>query len=166
MKVFLSVFSAFLMLTVAASAAPIPDTDSMPSSLEPWKPWVLHGEEERFCPTSYNDGEMYRCVWPSVLDLDIDQRGGRFTQQWVGFIKGWVPLPGGQKQWPLNVKVDEKTVPVVGKGGMPSVYMTPGKHRVGAWAPGIFWSGRLYGEKRHERQIEKNIIFPLTGSGS
>jgi hypothetical protein len=130
MKVFLSVFSAFLMLTVAASAAPLPDTDTIPTSLEPWKPWVLHGEEERFCPTSYNDGGVYRCIWPSVLDLDIDPKGGRFTQQWRVFVKGWVPLPGGQKQWPLNVKVDEKAVPVVGKGGRPSVYMMPGKHRV------------------------------------
>ncbi len=130
MKVLMSVFSAFLILTMAASAAPLPDTDTIPPSLDPWKAWVLHGEEKRFCPTSYNDGETFRCVWPSALDLDLDRNGGRFNQQWLVVVEGRVPLPGSETHWPLNVKVDEKPVPVVKKNGMPSVLMTPGRHRV------------------------------------
>ncbi|MDX2441675.1 MAG: hypothetical protein QNK40_14130, partial [Desulfobacterales bacterium] len=33
---------AILISTVAASAAPPFDLDSIPPSLEPWKAWVLH----------------------------------------------------------------------------------------------------------------------------
>ncbi len=120
-----------------AFAAQLPDTESLPESLKQWKPWVLHGEEERFCPTLYNDGEVFQCVWPSVLDLEINGNGARFTQKWHVFIKGWVPLPGGQEQWPGKVRVDGKSAAVIGKGGSPSVYLKPGTYVV----DGVFsWS--------------------------
>ena len=96
MKYFLRLlFLSIFFVIPAVSAAPVPDTDTIPPSLEPWKPWVLHGEEERFCPTSYNDGEDYQCVWPSVLDLEVEGNGGIFTQKWRVFVEGWVRLPGG-----------------------------------------------------------------------
>jgi len=122
-------FSIFFVIPVV-SAAPLPDTDTIPQSLEPWKPWVLHGEEERFCPTSYNDGEDYQCVWPSGLDLEVEGDGGIFTQKWCVFVKGWVTLPGGVKQWPSEVKVDGEIATVVQKNGAPSVHLTAGVHAV------------------------------------
>lgn len=118
----------FLLITVAAWAATAPDTESIPSSLEEWKPWVLHGKEDRLCPTSYNKGHIYRCIWPSRLELDLAKKGGRFTQQWLVFKEGWVPLPGTRGMWPQDVKVDGKSVPVLVKENTPSVRMTPGEH--------------------------------------
>ncbi|MEA3437970.1 MAG: hypothetical protein U9R43_16020 [Thermodesulfobacteriota bacterium] len=127
LKAFVFIF-AILISTVAASAAPPFDLDSIPPSLEPWKAWVLHGQEDQFCPVSYNNGEEYKCLWPSRLNLDIDANGGRFAQQWMVFAKDWVPLPGSRKVWPQDVRVDGKAVTVVEKGGIPCVYMTAGQH--------------------------------------
>ncbi len=122
--------AVFLMCTTPVLSKQSPDKETVPESLRPWEPWVLHGEAEKFCPTIYNKGEAYRCIWPASLDLDLDQHSGRFTQTWLVFVKSWVTLPGGQKQWPLNVKLDGKTVPVMEKDGGPSMYMMPGEHRV------------------------------------
>jgi hypothetical protein len=130
MKALTLFFSALLIIANAAPAAPMPDTDTIPGYLDPWRPWVLHGEENRFCPTSYNDGDTYRCTWPSVLEMDLGQSGGVFTQQWLVFVKDWVSLPGRPEQWPREVKVDGKIAPVIARQGSPFVRLTPGRHQV------------------------------------
>ena len=129
-RALLVTFIFFLLMVVTVDAAQHPDTDTIPKNLEPWKPWVLHGEEERFCPTFYNDSDAYICTWPSDLDLDIHGKGGRFVQRWFLFVKGWVPLPGGHGEWPRQVFVDGRPVPVILKGKNPSVHLTPGEHLV------------------------------------
>ena len=121
------IFAIFIS-TMAASAAPPLHLNGIPPSLEPWKAWVLHGQEDQFCPVSYNNGQGYKCIWPSRLNLDLDTYGGRFTQQWLVFAKDWVPLPGNMKNWPQDVTLDGKPVAVVEKQGVPSVYMTAGRH--------------------------------------
>ena len=127
----LAFVSALLMSTFGAWASSFPDTDTViPPALEQWKSWVLYEQEDRFCPTSYDNGDIYRCIWPSRLTLDLGKGGGRFTQRWLVFRKGWVPLPGEQDMWPQEVKVDGKAVPVVRKGGIPSVHLDPGQHSV------------------------------------
>ncbi|UCF82264.1 MAG: hypothetical protein JSV50_13805 [Desulfobacteraceae bacterium] len=132
------VFISFLIISTAVAwAAPPPDKCTIPPALEAWKSWVLHGEEDRFCPTSYNSGETYRCIWPSRLDLDLDRKGGRFSQIWLVFKEGWVPLPGSQEMWPQNVKVDGKAVLVVGKREIPSVHLSSGEHMVDGY---FLWS--------------------------
>ncbi|MDY6790019.1 MAG: hypothetical protein SWH54_02005 [Thermodesulfobacteriota bacterium] len=119
---------AILLINVAVLAAPPLDLNTIPPSLEPWKAWVLHGQEDRFCPVAYNNGEETKCLWPSRLNLELDADGGRFSQQWLVFTKDWVPLPGSQKIWPQNVKIDGKAATVVEKGGIPCAYMTVGQH--------------------------------------
>ena len=118
-----------LLLVVSASAAP-PDTDTIPSHLKQWEPWVLHGMEERFCPSPYDSGDANQCVWPSRLELDLEKDKGRFTQQWLVFVDAWVSLPGGAGLWPKEVRVDGKPVPIVGKKDVPLVHLTPGTHKV------------------------------------
>ena len=122
--------AVFFMSMGVAWGAPSSDMDTIPPALETWKSWVLHGQDQRFCPTSYNSGDRYRCIWPSRLDLDFDRNGGRFSQTWLVFKDGWVPLPGGPETWPQNVKIDGKPVIVVGKKQTPSVYVTKGEHLV------------------------------------
>jgi hypothetical protein len=131
MKIRLMVFVlAFLITTVAVWAAPLPDTESIPQELQQWESWVLYGKEDRFCPTSYDSGDQYRCIWPSRLTLNLDQKGGQFTQGWMVFKKGRVPLPGGPDMWPQGVTVDGEAAPVLGKMNSPSVFVTKGRHSV------------------------------------
>jgi hypothetical protein len=129
-KTLIAVIVWALLNNSLAVLAAVPDTNTIPSELERWKPWVLHGKAARFCPITYNSGESFQCVWPSRLDLALDGKGGRFSQEWQAFVKDWVALPGSPNTWPREVKVDGKAVPVVMRGDLPVVRLTPGKHRV------------------------------------
>ncbi len=119
----------FLIVSHTGTVEALGEVD-VPPSLEPWKAWVLHGEEHRLCPTSYDDGNAYRCVWPSRLRLNLDQGGGRFEQQWIVFTEGWLPLPGGKGMWPVDVTMNGNKVPVVEKNGVPCLRADPGEHTV------------------------------------
>ncbi len=123
------IICAFLMTSLSAPAV-VPDTESIPSDLERWKPWVLHGKETHLCPINCNDGKAFQCVWPSRLNLALDRKGGRLIQEWRVFVKDWVSLPGSTNVWPLNVKVDGKAVPLLARHELPAVSLTPGRHVV------------------------------------
>jgi len=128
-----AVFASALSLTVllfsfeAAYAAPLNDSE-VPPSLSEWKSWVLHGMDERLCPTHYNDEHVYHCSWPSRLKLYFTAMGGSFEQELTLFAETWVPLPGGDDTWPENVKDANKDIPVLNRNNAPSVYLQPGKH--------------------------------------
>ncbi len=127
MALLLALMWAVLIMSLAQAA--VSDTESIPPELERWKPWVLHGREAHFCPITYNNGEVFQCLWPSSLQLSLDPKGGRFAQEWQVFVKQWVALPGGGSTlWPRDVKVDGKAVPVIARGEFPMVRLTPGKH--------------------------------------
>ena len=99
-----------------------------PPSLQPWEEWVLYGEEEKACPTYYNDGQKYCCIWPSLLKLSLQQKGGTFEQQWLVLAEGWVPLPGNNDSWPRDVLVNGKKVPVLNRKGTPSIKLESGEY--------------------------------------
>lgn len=127
------VFAVCLLPLLAASpvwpaSAEVPDTSFIPAELEPWKPWVLYGHEERFCPSRYDRGDLMHCRWPSRLTLELDPSGGRFTQEWTVLAPSWVDLPGGPAQWPNDVRVDGEAVPVVRRKDVPAVFLKPGRH--------------------------------------
>ena len=122
-------FAVFLFLISVAAAAPVDEKD-IPGDLLKWKPWVLHGMEERLCPPDYNNENAVRCMWPSRLRLYFNSTGGRFEQEWAVFSKGWASLPGGGDIWPEKVKSDSKDIPVTNRNQTPSIYLTPGKYRV------------------------------------
>lgn len=130
-----STFITALVLSVLLSAAPSGrcaplDADAVPSPLQAWKAWVLHGKEDRLCPPAYDKAEVFRCRWPTRLSLTLDKTGGRFSQEWLMFMKDWVPLPGEGAVWPRDVKVDARAVPVLNRSDSPSVYLEPGRHTV------------------------------------
>ena len=118
-----------LLFSTQASAAPLAVKD-VPEPLKPWVPWVLHGQEEKQCPFFNNKADQYRCTWPSELDLVLKDTGGSFSQQWRVMVEGWVSIPGGQSQWPQNVKVNEVPALVSNRSGVPSVYVSSGLHTV------------------------------------
>ena len=113
--------------------------DGIPPPLQPWIPWVLHGHEEAFCPVlgqkpQPEDGTVppivRACLWPSRLDLDLGDRGGQFRQEWQVYRGAWVALPGDARSWPQDVRVDGRSTPLTAPGGVPSVRLAPGRHRV------------------------------------
>lgn len=98
---------------------------SVPDALEPWRDWVLHGEEYRACPLLSGrmpgDREAHVCAWPGALDLDIDANGADFRQAWRVAAEDWVLLPGDAQTWPADVTVDGAPVAVVERNGRPAI---------------------------------------------
>ncbi|HUB09843.1 MAG TPA: hypothetical protein VMB50_22765 [Myxococcales bacterium] len=125
----------------AAAASPAVPAD-VPRVLEPWVPWVLHGQEGARCPflqgkSGDGDDVNVLCSWPSRLALSVADAGGKFTQQWTVFDPrgAYVPLPGDADAWPQDVRVDGAAAVVADHDGEPRVKVPPGTHAVsGAFA--------------------------------
>jgi hypothetical protein len=116
--------------TMVHAAADAPLSGEIPPELGRWRSWVLHGHEEKLCPTAYNDGAVARCQWPSRLEIKATAEGAEFEQRWMMFAAGWVPLPGNAELWPDGVVVDGRPAAVVGREDLPSVRLEPGEHRL------------------------------------
>jgi hypothetical protein len=114
---------------LSAEARALSDKD-IPEPLRPWKAWVLHGHEEINCPALHDNAKKRLCAWPGRLELMLDDAGGRFAQSWQVYKKGWAALPGDAKRWPKDLRVDGEPAIVTDRGGAPSIYLDPGKHRV------------------------------------
>ena len=69
-----------LLIALPVNAKPIDDA-SIPPQLKPWKSWVLHGSEQQFCPNPFNSKNEYLCIWPSRLNIKLNEKGGTFSQQ-------------------------------------------------------------------------------------
>jgi hypothetical protein len=119
---------ALLCNSIAQAQSPIP------KELEDWQAWVQDGHEFRHCPFFANtDGGSERnrvCAWPGRLSLELNQSGGRFTQTWVSYVEGWVPLPGNQEYWPTAVTVNGVVAAVVARDGIPQIRVSEGTFAV------------------------------------
>jgi hypothetical protein len=111
--------------------------ESLPPQLRDWQGWVLRGEEFRRCPflASTNlqpgqpiDASAFRCVWPERLSLNVDARGGTFSQRWQVFSDSWVTLPGSLEHWPLDVRLNGGLAAVVAVDGAPTLRLQPGTY--------------------------------------
>ncbi|MFA5138230.1 MAG: hypothetical protein WC728_03275 [Elusimicrobiota bacterium] len=122
-----------LLLSTAAHAEPLP-IDKVPEPLKPWVQWVLDGNEERRCPMlaggAAPDGRQRPCEWPARLELGVQDKQGRFRQDWQVYKDGWVPLPGDAKRWPLDLQVDGKASAAVLRENAPHVRLSAGAHTV------------------------------------
>ncbi|MFA7345369.1 MAG: hypothetical protein WC003_13785 [Terrimicrobiaceae bacterium] len=125
-------FSPVLVLLAACGAAvAAPSIDPrIPEPLRAWEGWVLWGQDNRNCPSPYNDAAKHFCLWPSRLALDVNASGARFDYSLTVFNESWVPLPGGGDHWPQNVKSNGALVPVVERDGRPAVKLPSGTHRL------------------------------------
>ncbi len=123
--------AALLLLSTSlasdASAANPLDPKVVPEPLKPWTAWALYGKTGAFCPTLLGVGNM-QCTWPSRLDLVLDEKRGTFKQSWHVDAQAWVPLPGSDKRWPLDVSIDGKRTVVIPREGVPSVEVDEGDH--------------------------------------
>src|SRR3989442_5499729 len=125
-----------LLVTIAASSAMTVSAadpltrEKTPEPLRPWIDWALHGHEEERCPFFQGAGEKRRCSWPSRLALDLSDKGGRFTQQWLLYHDEWVPLPGDAPAWPQEVRVDGRPGIVAARPARPAVRLSVRRHAV------------------------------------
>lgn len=111
---------------------------TIPEPLEPWKEWAAEPYAYRECalvPRSSGAARAdYRCVWPGKLLMTIEENGGRFSQPWHIEQDADITLPGSRSEWPQNVKVNGRQVPVVEKNGVPSIRLEKGEHVIsGQW---------------------------------
>lgn len=117
-------------------AAPLPES-SVPAPLKPWIGWALHDQDQRGCPTPYNDAGGRDCDWPSRLRLDLNGSGGRFELQLKLDAPGWAALPGSEQLWPQDVRLDGKPAPVALHEERPALFLAAGSY---ALAGSFDWS--------------------------
>jgi hypothetical protein len=131
-----------LSLVVSGSAGAASAEVAVPPELRGWQEWALQGHETHRCPwlAPGPPADQARiCAWPSVLDLQADEHGGRFTQRWQAASETWLPLPGSTENWPEEVTLDGAPAPVVEHDGAPAVRVAPGVHTLA----GVFrWTRR------------------------
>jgi len=121
----LRLFGLVLSATLTVQAAP-----PIPDVLKPWEEWATWNEKHRWCPTPYSSSSNHLCFWPSRLGLQAEKAGGKFDLVVDVFGETWVPLPGSEDTWPVEVKVNGAPVPVVEQNGGPAVQLFGGTVRI------------------------------------
>ena len=137
-------FSILLCSRAAAAPADV----SVPAPLEPWKAWVMKGHEYQACPflatTNADQPQDYLCAWPGVLSIEASKAGASFTQHWRVDAEAWVPLPGDDHDWPLDVTVNGQAAVVLhgsADGESPVLRLPPGTYTI---------AGRFLWDRRPE----------------
>ena len=120
---------AAVALGGSALAGPLPP-DQVPEPLAPWVDWVLRDAPDFPCVFVHGSRDHRQCVWPARLQLELDERGGRFVQEWRVERESWVPLPGDADSWPEAVRRGDRPAAVVAQGGHPVVRLQAGPHRL------------------------------------
>src|SRR5262249_56164642 len=108
---------------------------AVPPELRGWEEWALQGHEAHRCPwlvpgKPTDDARI--CAWPSVLGLQADERGGRFSQRWQAAAETWLPLPGSSENWPEDVTLDGAPAAVVAHDGAPASPLPSRLHTLAA----------------------------------
>ncbi len=123
----------------ASTAAETPPTvqpiavGQVPDELADWVPWITSRHPDLGCPVVA--GNSRSCMWPGVLTIDAGATGANLALQVHVDRPMAVPLPGGAGTWPQTVRVDGRAVPVLDVGGVPTVALTAGRHRITATTP-------------------------------
>src|SRR5215472_6580440 len=131
-----------LALTISCAHSAACAEVAVPPELRGWEEWALQGHEAHRCPwlvpgKPTDDARI--CAWPSVLGLQADERGGRYSQRWQAAAETWLPLPGSSENWPEDVTLDGAPAAVVAHDGAPAVRVASGVHTLA----GIFrWTRR------------------------
>ncbi len=131
-----------LSLTLVAGLARSQDA-YVPEVLEPWVPWVLDEQEFLGCPAlpgvPYGRRTSHVCAWPGTLSLDATTEAASFSQAWEVLEDAWVPLPGDERYWPLELTVDGRPAGAALREGGPAIYLRAGRREL---AGRIVWDRR------------------------
>ena len=117
-------------LAFAATCAGTGLAQSIPEPLQPWQQWATWDVKHRNCPKIYSRPDQPICFWPSRLALSADGDGATWKVTVDAFEETWVPLPGGDKIWPISVTSDQQNVVVVPRNGHPAVKIDAGRHEL------------------------------------
>ena len=118
--------AAIFFLAGAANA----QQKQIPAPLRPWQDWVTWENKQLDCPVPFNNAQQRICFWPSQLNLTADATQAAWQIDIAVFSESWVSLPGSADVWPLRVLDNEQAIPVVVRGGIPAVKLTPGQHKL------------------------------------
>lgn len=124
------VFLLFLCFLCPAASPAVDIRDDIPEALQPWIPWVLHGQDERTCTLQTDANETVFCTWPSRLQLQVADRGAEFSQEWEIESRSLVVLPGQKGVWPETVRSGAVDLQVLKTGDQPAVWLEKGHHLV------------------------------------
>jgi hypothetical protein len=126
-----------ILIAPAASAQP-----SVPSALEPWRGWALHGLDTLDCPQQADQSfelDAGLCAWPGELRIEAGADGAVFSIDWTLEAAGWVSLPGDAQHWPQSVRMNGQDLAVLEREGHPMTWLGAGRHRIDGRLP---WSKR------------------------
>ncbi|MDY0189528.1 MAG: hypothetical protein RBR22_02235 [Desulfuromonas sp.] len=152
-----SLFLPLLAIVLCAASFSFPtlahsnpiSAKQIPPQLAPWQEWVLFGQEQRLCTPIWQQEsrsaqpteQPRQCLWSGELSLNLNDAGGTFEQYWELDRDGWILVPGNEKYWPQQVKLDgeaalvmradqqqQKQLPVGVSKDRPLVYAQAGTH--------------------------------------
>ena len=126
----LAILSALIILPLSMRAQPQGEAKEIPGPLRGWEAWATWEDRDRDCPTTYRNPAAPLCFWPSRLSLNVDETSGRFELGVTVFSKSWIPLPGNDSIWPLEVRANGAVLPVVMRNDRPSVQLSAGTFRI------------------------------------
>jgi hypothetical protein len=124
-KILLSLSMALGCGIVQSATAP-----AIPAPLEPWRAWVLDKHRDLACPPHYASLGERVCRWPGKLLIEANDQGANFAQDWRMYGEGWVDLPGDQRYWPQEVRVNDRTVAVIERDSRPAIWLAAGEYHV------------------------------------
>jgi len=101
-----------------------------PDILTPWKDWVLHNNQHKYCPNEYNDAQKRHCNWISYLELDLKMRNSQFIMKGILFRKQYVLLPGQNGCWPDDVMQRNNVLAVVPYTKHPAILLPEGPFEI------------------------------------
>lgn len=106
------------------------ENDGVPAELSDWIEWTLKGSPSAETPRLHSDGNVRLPLWVSTLQLEARNDGASFSVTAESYGENWLPLPGGERQWPEGIAVDGEAVPVVTRGGKPAIRIGDGSHAI------------------------------------
>ena len=124
----------FVVLIISLLLTPVQakqlTQEQVPEPLQPWTNWVMQSHPDHHCPFLYNNFQHKRCSWPSRLNLDLDDKNGKFSIHWQVYSESWIELPGSSKFWPLNVEINQKPALVLVKNSKPIIKLSAGSYQI------------------------------------
>lgn len=106
------------------------EENAVPKALSDWIDWTLKGSPSPETPRLHSDGNARLSLWASELQLDTSSTGAEFALSAESFQDNWLTLPGGERQWPTEVRLDGQLVPVVARNGKPGIWIKKGTQYV------------------------------------
>jgi hypothetical protein len=121
------------------SEAPPFNPATLPPELAPWAAWVAERLPDRACAIV---GGEPRCTWAGLVELQLDDAGGKVGMHLRLDRDAAVQLPGGAGAWPQGVRDGGSAVVVTSSDGLPTAWLDRGEHHL-SWT--VSWAGRPNG---------------------